>query len=136
MPSSITKREIIGALLPFVSALLGISLKFTFIDKYDVNTTRISTFLVEAYLRPAWVDFIVLAYVSGFAAMASQKRSYTYRDLWVYLGFPAMCFVLCIILVVGSPKAGLESDLLQVYLPFVMTAFSLATTGARSVQQD
>lgn len=135
MQSDNTVQGFVGGVMPFVTAFFGIVLKFTFIDKFDAGTTPMFAFLVDTYMRPAWIDFIVLAYVSGFASLASRGRNHTTRDLWVYIGLPAVCFITCIFLVLGTRKAGLESDLLQVYVPLILTGYSLATTGARSVQQ-
>lgn len=134
MEQLFTRKGFVGGLLPFVPALIGIALKFAFLDKFDAQTNSISTFLFDNYLRSAWIDFIVLAYVSGFAAMVSNENNRASTDLWIYLGLPAVCFFLCILLVIATRKAGLESDFVQVYLPTVITGFSLATTGARNVQ--
>lgn len=136
MSDIFSRRAMTGGLLPFVPALIGIALKFTFIDKFDAQTHSVSTFLFDTYLRSAWIDFIVLAYVSGYAAMASNSQKPTATSLWIYLGLPAVCFLICILLVIATRKAGLESDFLQVYVPTLITGFSLATTGARNVQES
>lgn len=125
---------LVGGLLPFIPALIGVALKFTFIDSYDPQTSKIPTFLFDTYLKSCWIDFIVVAYVSGFAALMSSPQNRSNTDLWIYLGFPAVCFLLCILFVIATPKLGFRSDLLEVYIPTLITGFSLATTGARNVR--
>lgn len=128
----LTRRALVGGVLPFIPAIVGIALKFTFLDKFDSQNGSVSSFLFDTYLRSAWIDFVVLAYVTGFAALASNEQNRSASNLWIYLGLPAVCFLLCILLVVATRKAGFESDLVQVYIPTIICGFSLATTGARN----
>ena len=102
-------------------------MKFALLDKV---AGPISEHFLNYYLRPAWIEFIVVAYITGLTAVLSQGRS-TPADIWVFFAVPALCFVTCLVLVFGFPKAHIESATFQVYLPFVITTVSLAISGGR-----
>lgn len=131
------RRHYLGGLLPFVPVLVGIGLKFALIDRLR-DGTEVGDHFFETYLRPAWIEFLVTAYVLGFAGLISSTMR-TAADLWLLLALPAVCFVLCLLLTLGTAKAGVASDLLQVYLPAAIATVSIATTGGRlasSARQD
>ncbi len=116
-----------GGLFPFVPIIVGAALKFALIDVVGADPL---THFVEIYLRPAWIEFIVVAYVTGLAAIVS-KGELELSDTWIYFAFPAACLVVCLFLVFGLPKTGIEGNLWQVYIPLAITALSLAVSGGR-----
>jgi hypothetical protein len=120
-------RFAIGALLPFVPVIIGALLKFALVDKVSGD---IGSHFVEFYLRPAWIEFLVVAYVSGLAAVLS-RQTVKPADIWVFFALPIVCLVISLILVFGLPKAKIESDLWQIYIPGVIAAGSLLVSGGR-----
>jgi peptidoglycan/LPS O-acetylase OafA/YrhL len=124
-------RHVLHGLLPFVPVVVGIGIKFALIDNPGEN---VSEYLFDEYMRPAWIEFLVTAYVMGLAAMLSQQRlnkALPRVDILIYAAVPAICFVVCLILVAGTAKAGLKSDFWQVYVPAVLAAVNLAVSGGR-----
>jgi hypothetical protein len=85
---------------------------------------------VEIYLRPAWIEFIVVAYVTGLAAVVS-KGTLNMVDAWIFFGVPAACLVICLFMVFGLPKAGIVSDTWSVYVPLILTGAALAISGGK-----
>ena len=68
------------------------------------------------------------AFILGATALLSQPVV-DKKDVTVYAIVPAACFILCVILVAGSEKAKIDSRAIQVYLPSIVTAVSLAFSG-------
>jgi hypothetical protein len=56
--------------LPFVPVIVGISLKFALIDQPG---TDVGAYVFNEYVRPAWIEFLVTAYVTGVAAAELRK---------------------------------------------------------------
>ncbi|PWV98729.1 hypothetical protein DFR52_10418 [Hoeflea marina] len=123
------RRRILGGVLPFVPVLVGAGLTFALID---VVSGDVSTHFFDHCLRPAWIEVVVLAYGTGFVALLSKKQNDD-TDIWLLLGVPAVCFVACILLATSGTKAGFENDWLQVYIPALIAAARVATTGGRIV---
>jgi hypothetical protein len=124
-------RHLLHGVLPFVPVVIGVGMKFALIDNPGDDVGR---YFFDEYLRPAWIEFLVTAYVMGLATMLSRKqidKAMSRSDIIIYAAVPALCFVICLIMVAGAAKAGLKSDLLQVYLPAALAAASLAVSGGR-----
>ncbi|MBO0905798.1 hypothetical protein [Jiella sonneratiae] len=117
---------IIGrGVLPFLPLVLGVGLKFALIDQ---PAGDLLDHIQEVYLRPAWIEFIVTAFILGATALLSQPVV-DKKDITVYAIVPLACFIVCVILVAGSEKAKIDSRLVQVYIPGIITAVSLAFSG-------
>lgn len=112
-------------LLPFLPLVVGVGLKFALIDQ---PSDDLLDHFYEVYLRPAWIEFIVTAFILGATALLSQSVV-DKKDVTVYAIVPSACFILCVILVAGSQKAKIDSGVIQVYIPGVVTAVSLAFSG-------
>lgn len=115
------------AALPFVPVILGVALKFALVDTPPADVAK---HFFDTYLRPAWIEFLVTAYVMGVAAMLSGKPL-NRTDIILFIAVPALCFVACLVLVAGTAKAGIDSPLMQVYIPAVIAAASLGISGGR-----
>ena len=118
-------------ILPFVPVIVGISLKFALIDEPGVD---VGAYVFNEYMHPAWIEFLVTAYVTGVAALLARSaggRTTEKPDIFVFIAFPAICFVICLVLMAGTAKAGVHSDFLLVYLPASLAAISLAICGGR-----
>ena len=117
--------------LPFVPVIVGISLKFTLIDQPGSD---VGFYVFNEYVRPAWIEFLVTAYITGVAAILARSAGggKTEKfDVFVFIAFPAICFVICLVLMAGTAKASIQNDTLQVYLPASLAAVSLAICGGR-----
>ena len=77
-------------LLPFLPLVVGVGLKFALIDQPLGN---LLDHFYEVYLRPAWIEFIVTAFILGATALLSQPVV-DKRDVTVYAIVPSACFVL------------------------------------------
>lgn len=107
--------------------IVGTALKFALLDKVSGS---IGDHFFENYLRPAWLDFVVAAFITGSAAIVATGRR-TDADMWLLIFFPAIALVICIVLALGFHKAGVDSNMLQVYLPAGIAAASVAIAGGR-----
>jgi hypothetical protein len=126
-----TWKFYLHGLLPFVPVIVGISLKFALVDEPG---TDVGAYVFKEYVRPAWIEFLVTAYITGVAAIIARSaggRATDKLDVFVFIAFPAICFVICLVLMAGTAKAGVHNDFLQVYLPASLAAFSLAICGGR-----
>jgi hypothetical protein len=120
-------KSYLHGVLPFVPVIVGVSLKFALIDQPGA-------YVFSEYVRPAWIEFLVTAYVTGVAALLARSaggRTMEKLDIFVFIAFPAICFVICLVLMAGTAKAGVNNDFLQVYLPASLAAISLAICGGR-----
>lgn len=124
-------RHLLHGMLPFVPVVVGIGMKFALIDNPGED---VAAYFFNEYLRPAWIEFLVTAYVMGLAAMLSSRqinKAMPRADIFIFAVIPALCFVICVILVAGTAKAGLKSDFWQVYVPALLAAVSLAVSGGK-----
>ena len=119
-----TKDVIFKGILPFIPVVIGAFLKFSLIDTISGD---VSKHLTELYLRPLWIEFLVVAYVTGMTIILSRTTKKS-SDILIFLGFPAVCFVFCLIFVLGFPKLNLISDFWQIHLPALFASLSLGIT--------
>lgn len=114
-----------GALAPFAPVLIGIILKFSLIDH---PTGDLGTHFKATYVSRIWIDFIVTAYISGIAWFLTRQRVDT-SILAVLIIVPLICFVICVLLTLGFVKAGIQNELLTLYLPAFVAAVSVSVAG-------
>ncbi|SMC50735.1 hypothetical protein SAMN06297251_10348 [Fulvimarina manganoxydans] len=121
------RYDFLRGLVPFIPVVIGIGLKFALIDKPGQDLFE---HFYSTYLAPAWIEFLVTAFVIGITAMLSQP-TVNKTDILVFAALPALCFVVCTILALGTAKARIESSVMQVYMPGILAAISLGISGGR-----
>ena len=124
---AVTQKGVLGAVGPFVPVVVGIILKFSLLDK---PTTDLATHFKTTYVAGIWIDFIVTAYISGIAWLLTRKPGAPAEPKLIILLLvaPLVAFVFCVLLALGSPKAGF-GEFFSLYLPALIAAFSVALAG-------
>lgn len=117
----------LGALLPLVPILVGVALKFAFIDDVPKDAIERQKFILDEYARPLWLDLIVAAYILPIGFIISEKISGTARAAALLI--PAGLFVVCIFSVLGLPKLGIDNSFWRIQLPDYLGVLSLVVVG-------
>jgi hypothetical protein len=122
-----TLRGFAGALSPFVPVLIGVILRFSFLDQVSGD---VMSHFKASYVFGIWIDFVVTAYVAGIAWFWI-KRSTDGPAIFYLLIVPLICFVICAGMTSGLPKAGITSEFWTLWTPALIGALSVALAGNR-----
>lgn len=125
-PTSGRFSKFLKAFSPFVPIALGIALKLSILDDVPTEASQRTAFLTDEYGRSLWLELLVSAYLLPITAFLTGT---TGKRLAVLYITPAVFFVVCIFLVRGLPKFGIESNAWQIWVPDILSVLCVLVLG-------
>ena len=107
-----------------VPIIIGILIKFSVIDV--VPTDQAWSFFKEEYANPLWVELAVIVLILPIGAEIPENSKKIYKDL-LLIG-PWVLILVCLLLVLGLPKIGVDQEFITIWLPAILGLIFLAIT--------
>src|SRR6266850_5096328 len=116
-------------LAPFIPIIIGSALKLSLFADVPKPKDARNAYLIAEYVRLLWLQLLISAYMLPIAAIMTQVE-WPRRTMTALYLVPAGAFLICLFLVLGLPRLGAESNMLQIWLPDGLAALCTIILGA------
>ena len=113
---------------PFIPVLIGIILKVSLIDDVPTKSDDRHTFIIETYLTPMWLEFLVVAYILPVGLFLKGVTINPNHRTLMYIS-PAIAFVICALFFLAAPKFGIFNIWIVIGVPTIISGIVLLLMG-------